>query len=164
MTRQRIPIARVAGLPADTCGIPVSTGVIVAVVKEGADRLQEFLSQVRGLWCSSLVVHADEAGLRVEALLAWVHAASTTGLTLCHLDRRRGTVAMDVMGVLRRLSGVLVRDGWTPIATAATSPAPCATLTPWGAGSGGRERRAAVGDRHGGPARRHLAPCARGEG
>lgn len=108
--------------------------------------LQEFLSQVRGLWCSSPVVHADEAGLRVEALLARVHAASTTGLTFYHLDRRRETAAMDAVGVLRHPSGVLVRDGWTPIATTTTSLAPCATLTPWGAGSGGRERRTAAGD------------------
>jgi Transposase IS66 family len=57
--------------------------------------LEEFLSEVRGLLCSSPVVRADEAGLRVEDLLAWVHAVSTTGLTLYHLDRRRGTAAMD---------------------------------------------------------------------
>ncbi len=114
VTRQHIPIARVAELLADTYGAPVSTGVIVAMVKEGADMLEEFLAQVRGLLCSSPVVHADETGLRVEALLAWVHAASTTDLTLYHLDRRRGTNAMDAMGVLQHLSGVLVHDGWTP--------------------------------------------------
>ena len=114
VTRQHIPIARVAELLVDTYGAPVSTGVIVAMVKEGADMLEEFLSQVRGLLCSSPVVHADETGLRVEALLAWVHAASTTDLTLYHLDRRRGTKAMDAMGVLQHLSGVLVHDGWVP--------------------------------------------------
>ena len=114
VTRQHIPIARVAELLADTYGAPVSTGVIVAMVKEGADMLEEFLSQVRGLLCSSSVVHADETGLRVEAVLAWVHAVSTTDLTLYHLDQRRGTKAMDAMGVLQHLSGVLVHDGWAP--------------------------------------------------
>lgn len=88
MTRQHIPIARVAELLADTYGATVSTGVIVAMVQEGAGMLGEFLDQVRGLLRGSDVVHADETGLRVEALLAWVHAASTTDLTLYHLDRR----------------------------------------------------------------------------
>lgn len=114
VTRQHIPIARVAELLADTYGATVSTGVIVAMVQEGAGMLGEFLDQVRGLLRGSDVVHADETGLRVEALLAWVHAASTTDLTLYHLDRRRGTKAMDAMGVLEHLSGVLVHDGWVP--------------------------------------------------
>jgi len=114
VTRQHIPIARVAELLADTYGATVSTGVIVAMVQEGAGMLGEFLDQVRGLLRASDVVHADETGLRVEALLAWVHAASTTDLTLYHLDRRRGTKAMDAMGVLEHLKGVLVHDGWVP--------------------------------------------------
>src|SRR5450759_421328 len=113
-TRQHIPIARVAELLADTYGATVSTGVIVAMVQEGASMLEEFLGQVRELLCASDVVHADETGLRVEALLAWVHAASTTDLTLYHLDRRRGTKAMDAMGVVEHLRGVLVHDGWVP--------------------------------------------------
>jgi transposase len=114
VTRQHIPIARVAELLADTYGATVSTGVIVAMVQEGASMLGEFLGQVRGLLRASDVVHADETGLRVEALLAWVHAASTTDLTLYHLDRRRGTKAMDAMGVVEHLRGVLVHDGWVP--------------------------------------------------
>src|SRR5664280_2652766 len=114
VTHQHIPIARVVELLADTYGATVSTGVIVAMVQEGASMLEEFLGQVRELLCASDVVHADETGLRVEALLAWVHAASTTDLTLYHLDRRRGTKAMDAMGVVEHLRGVLVHDGWVP--------------------------------------------------
>jgi len=60
------------------------------------------------------VVHADETGLRVAASLYWVHSASDQRFTLYHLDKRRGTVAMDAMGVLANLSGVLVHDGWSP--------------------------------------------------
>jgi transposase len=112
VTRQHIPVARVGELLADTYGAPVSTGVIVAMVNEGAAMLEGFLEEVRGLLRASEVVHADETGLRVEALLAWVHAASTTDLTLYHLDSHRGTKAMDAMGVLEHVSGVLVHDGW----------------------------------------------------
>ena len=112
VTRQHLPVARVAELLADTYGATVSTGVIVAMVHEGAGMLEEFCAQVRGLLRGSSVVHVDETGLRVDALLAWVHAASTTDLTLYHLDRRRGTDGTDAMGVVRYLKGVLVHDGW----------------------------------------------------
>ncbi|MHB8288058.1 MAG: IS66 family transposase, partial [Acidimicrobiales bacterium] len=71
-----------------------------------------FLAQVKDLLIASDVAHADETGLRVEAHLQWVHAVSTTDLTLYHLDTERGTAAMDAMGVIEHLRGVLVHDGW----------------------------------------------------
>jgi len=114
VTRQHIPIARVGELLADTYAASVSTGAIVAMVHEGAAMLDGFLGEVQAQLRRAKVVHADETGLRVNALLAWVHAVSTTDLTLYHLDTRRGVTAMDAMGVLEYLSGVLVHDGWSP--------------------------------------------------
>jgi transposase len=82
VTRQHIPVARVAEQLRDTYGQPISTATIIAMVKEGAAMLEEFLTQVRDLLRDADVVHADETGLRVEAALAWVHAVSTGDLTL----------------------------------------------------------------------------------
>ena len=70
VTRQHIPIARVAELLHDTYGAAISTGTIISMVKEGAAMLEEFLTQVRDLLRDTDVVHADETGLRVEAALA----------------------------------------------------------------------------------------------
>ena len=114
VTRQHIPIARVAELLADTYGAPVSTGTIISMVREGAAMLEGFLAQVKDLLIGSEVVHADETGLRVQARLRWVHSASSPDLTLYHLDAKRGTAAMAAMGVLEHLRGVLVHDGWVP--------------------------------------------------
>lgn len=112
VTRQHIPVARVAEQLRDTYGAPVSTGTIISMVQEGAAMLEEFLARVKELLIASDVAHADETGLRVEAHLQWVHAVSTGDLTLYHLDAERGTAAMDAMGVIEHLSGVLVHDGW----------------------------------------------------
>jgi len=114
VVRQHIPVKRVAELLADGYGIAVSTGTIVAMVHEGAARLDAFLASLREQLACSDVVHADETGLRVEASLYWVHSASNAELTLYHLDKKRGTDAMDAMVVLEHLSGVLVHDGWSP--------------------------------------------------
>ena len=114
VTRQHLPIARVAELLADTYAGSVSTGTIVAMVAEGAAMLDGFLGEVQAQLRTAQVVHADETGLTVNALLAWVHAVSTTDLTLYHLDKRRGVTAMDDMGVLQYLTGILVHDGWVP--------------------------------------------------
>jgi transposase len=99
---------------ADGYQIPVSTGTIVAMVHEGVTRLESFLASLRNQLVRSDVVHADETGLRADASLYWVHSASTKLLTLYHLDKKRGTVAMDAMRVLGHLSGVLVHDDWSP--------------------------------------------------
>jgi len=114
VTRQHLPVARVAELLHDTYGATISTATIISMVKEGAAMLEEFLTQVRDLLRDADVVHADETGLRVDAALAWVHAVSTPDLTLYHLDEKRGTEAMDAMGVIEHLGGVLVHDGWAP--------------------------------------------------
>jgi transposase len=110
VTRQHIPVARVAEQLRDTYGAPISTATIISMVKEGAAMLEEFLACVRDLLRDADVVHADETGLRVEAALAWVHAVSTGELTLYHLDKARGTDAMDA---IEHLHGVLVHDGWS---------------------------------------------------
>jgi hypothetical protein len=82
------------------------------MVQEGAAMLGGFLAEVKDLLKASDIVHADESGLRVAAGLRWVHAVSSADLTLYHLDERRGTTAMEAMGVLEHLSGTLVHDGW----------------------------------------------------
>jgi len=47
VTRQHIPVARVAELLRDTYGEPVATGTIVAMVQEGAAMLEDFLARVK---------------------------------------------------------------------------------------------------------------------
>src|SRR5664280_3002454 len=73
VVRQHIPIKRVAELMSDGYGIPVSTGTIVAMVQEGATRLDAFLASLRDQLAGADVVHADETGLRVEASLYTRH-------------------------------------------------------------------------------------------
>jgi transposase len=114
VVRQHIPIKRVAELLGDAYGIPVSTGAIVTMVKEGSTLLGSFLDALADQLRTTEIVHADETGLRVAAILHWVHATSSRDHTLYHLDTHRGTQAMDAMDVLAHLNGVLVHDGWQP--------------------------------------------------
>ena len=114
VVRQHIPIKRVAELLGDAYGIPVSTGAIVTMVKEGSDLLGSFLDALASQLRATDIVHADETGLRVGAILHWVHATSSRDHSLYHLDTHRGTKAMDAMDVLAHLRGVLVHDGWQP--------------------------------------------------
>ena len=117
VVRQHIPIGRVAELMRDAYAIPVSPGTIVAMVNEGAGMLAGFLASLKDQLRGAEVAHADETGMRVESTLHWVHSVSTKLATLYHLDKKRGSLAMEHMGVLTHFRGVLVHDGWPPYRT-----------------------------------------------
>jgi transposase len=97
---QHLPVDRAAQLCSDVLGASVATGTLAGVVSEAASGLGEFV-QV-------------ETGARVAGRLHWVHAASSSLLSLFTVHAKRGKVAMDAAGVLPSLGGVAVHDGWSP--------------------------------------------------
>ncbi len=73
-----------------------------------------FLEVVTDLLRDAPVVHFDETGARVEGSLHWVHVASNVLCTFLACHKRRGTPAMDEIGVIAKMTGVAVHDGWKP--------------------------------------------------
>ena len=98
-------------------GIPCSSGTVAALTARAARRLDGFLEHVRGQIAVSEVAGSDETGFRVQGRLAWVHCARTGKYTLLMVHPKRGTKAMEAMGVLPRFAGVAVHDAWAPYDT-----------------------------------------------
>ena len=111
---QHIPYDRMAQFFSDVLGLSVSTGALVKMVHEGGSRLGFFSDVVRDLLKEAPAVHFDETGARVTGRLHWVHVASTPLVTLIESHERRATVAMEEMGVIEKMTGVAVHDGWKP--------------------------------------------------
>jgi transposase len=111
---QHLPYDRLAEVFADVVGIPVSVGAITSMVAEAGGALGLFVSVVTDLLRDAPAVHFDETGARVEGSLHWVHVASNALYTLLCCHKRRGGVAMDDMGVIAKMTGVAVHDGWKP--------------------------------------------------
>jgi transposase len=55
----------------------------------------------------------DETNLRVDDKQQWVHVSSTDQLTLLVHDPRRGTAAIEEIGILPSYNGVAVHDGFS---------------------------------------------------
>lgn len=111
---QHVPYDRLAEIFTDVVSMPVSVGAIKAMVAEAGGGLGLFLDVVADLLKDAPAVHFDETGGRVEGSLHWVHVASTSLYTLLACHKRRGTVAMDDIGVIAKITGVAVHDGWKP--------------------------------------------------
>ena len=113
---QHIPYERLAEMFGDLLQIPVSSGAVVAMVKQAGSSpgLELFEDVVKDLICGSAVAHFDETGARVQGSLHWVHVASNRLYTLLTCHKKRGREAIDEMGVLSDMTGTAVHDGFRP--------------------------------------------------
>jgi len=142
-----LSVSRCAQAMGEAMGLHVSTGTVQAAADRAAAVLTDrFVPVARDLLRAADVLHADETGFKVAGTLAWAHSVSDPRTTLVDVHAKRGTKAMDQIGVLPGFTGTLVHDAWAPYDTYTSIGAHqlcCAHVL--------RELRAVV-DRHAHPA------------
>ncbi len=112
---------RTAQALAELFGVPLSPGTVAGITARAAGKLDGFADRVRENITASAVAGFDETGFRVAGRLHWVHCARTGKYTLLMVHPRRGTQAMEAMGILPSFAGVAVHDAWAPYDTYATA-------------------------------------------
>ena len=61
-----------------------------------------------------MVLHGDETGINSNGEQYWLHSLSNNVWTYFYAHKKRGSEAMDEMGVLPKYKGTLCHDHWKP--------------------------------------------------
>jgi len=111
---QFLPYERTCELPGDLFGCPISEGPLANILGECHERLEQPVQQIKERIAQAPVAHFDESGARVEGKLWWLHAASTPNATCYEIHPKRGSEALDAIGILPDFLGRAMHGFWRP--------------------------------------------------
>lgn len=111
---QFLPYERTCELLGDFFGCPMSEGTLANLIGECHERLEAPVQQIKAQISQASVAQFDESGSRVEKKLWWLHAASTITATYYDIHPKRGTEAIDAIGILPAFCGRAIHDFWKP--------------------------------------------------
>jgi len=114
---QLIPYKRVEDFFKDQIGLPLSSGSIFNFNMEAFTKLEEFEIQAKEKLLKAPLNHSDETGININGGKAWLHCLSNSDWTYFYPHLKRGTEAMNDMGVLPKYEGILCHDHWKPYYT-----------------------------------------------
>jgi transposase len=112
--QQLLPFDRLRQTCRDWFGQPLSLGTLSQTNARAYHTLDPVDATIIRALIQAAVVNVDESGLRVAGRLHWLHVACTPHLTFYGVHGKRGTEAMDALGVLPHCRHWLVHDHWKP--------------------------------------------------
>jgi len=111
---QLLPYERIQDQLSDQVGVCLSTGTLVQFNREAYQLLEQFEIWVKKQLALSNLLHVDETGININKKRYWLHNASNSTLTYFYPHPKRGSEAMDEIGILPLFQGIACHDHWKP--------------------------------------------------
>ena len=109
---QLLPYRRTAELFEDLLGHRINEASLLSMNQRFSANLDGFTKQLRERLSEQPVLHADETGYYYKSKRNWLHVLATPQHTLYMAHAKRGTEAMNEMGILPGYKGTLIHDFW----------------------------------------------------
>jgi len=108
-----VPLERTAEILGDLYAQTVSEGTIVAVCQETARQVEPvYLLTKTELTETEETGHFDETGNRISGQLWWLHVVCTALLTYYAVHQKRGSKALDTIGIFPIFKGKAMHDNY----------------------------------------------------
>ncbi len=114
---QLIPYERIGDYFSDQILMPVSSGSLFNFNQEAYNLLEGFEELVKQNLIASGLLHSDETGVNISGKRFWLHTAANKKWTHFYTHEKRGTEAMNDIGILPHFVGNLIHDHWKPYYT-----------------------------------------------
>jgi len=108
-----VPFERAAEMMEDLFGVRLSAGTLANTDQACSGKLEGTVGRIKEKIRGSEVANLDETGLRIEGKLCWLHSAGTASASYYFPHAKRGTEAMEAMGILDDYQGIAVHDFWS---------------------------------------------------
>jgi transposase len=110
---QMLPLERISQLFEDLTGLRPSEATLLSMLGRMYQQMEQPEQQIRKALFHKPLVHADETGFRVGEKTTWMHTVSSADWTWLGVHAKRGSQAMDELGLLPFYLGDVVHDCWS---------------------------------------------------
>jgi transposase len=110
--QQFLPYERACETIQDLIGPAMTVGTLKNLVEKCATNLEPIEDQIKEHLRKADVLHQDETSLYVTGKRFWMHVAATARLSYYAVHARRGSEAVEAIGILPTFTGTCVHDGW----------------------------------------------------
>jgi len=111
---QLLPYDRIRDQFTDQMHLPLSAGSIFNFNKSAYKALELCDEIIKQQLIKAELAHSDETGIQVDKKHIWLHTASDSLWTYYYPHKKRGSEAMDDIGILPKFRGILCHDHWKP--------------------------------------------------
>jgi transposase len=107
---QLIPYARLKEFFKDICAVSLSTGTLANFNKTAGKLADPVKEKIKSRLLEQSLIHSDETGCHVDRQRHWLHVTSCKDFTHYHIDLKRGSEAMERIGILPIFKEYVIHD------------------------------------------------------